>query len=347
MAKERANIYTIAKEAGVSPATVSRVLTNNARVSKEKREKVQSVIQKYGYTPNALAQGLSNSKTRSIGLMIADIYSPFYSAVATECEKAADKAGYLLLMLTSLGDPELEKKQLMKLYEQQVDAIIVVGGIIDRIAVDEEYVEQLNHILESTPIIATNRPVGVRNCKIHLDEGGSMDLAMDYLFSLGHEKIAIIGGRKDAKSTLEKRMRYRTMIRQRGIVYREDYVFDSIDYSNDSGYNCTKELLKNPDRPTAIVAINDFTAAGVLRAIHDEGLRVPQDISVVAFDNTYLSGALTPALTSVGANYTEFAKHLVEAAIRASENETCPEDYMVPVGISVRDSCTHVPEENI
>ena len=318
MAKERANIYTIAKEAGVSPATVSRVLTNNARVSKEKREKVQSVIQKYGYTPNALAQGLSNSKTRSIGLMIADIYSPFYSAVATECEKAADKAGYLLLMLTSLGDPELEKKQLMKLYEQQVDAIIVVGGVIDRISVDEEYVEQLNHILESTPIIATNRPVGVRNCKIHLDEGGSMDLAMDYLFSLGHEKIAIIGGRKDAKSTLEKRMRYRTMIRQRGIVYREDYVFDSIDYSNDSGYNCTKE-----------------------------GLRVPQDISVVAFDNTYLSGALTPALTSVGANYTEFAKHLVEAAIRASENETCPEDYMVPVGISVRDSCTHVPEENI
>ena len=250
-------------------------------------------------------------------------------------------------MLTSLGDPELEKKQLMKLYEQQVDAIIVVGGVIDRIAVDEEYVEQLNHILESTPIIATNRPVGVRNCKIHLDEGGSMDLAMDYLFSLGHEKIATIGGRKDAKSTLEKRMRYRTMLRQRGIVYREDYVFDSIDYSNDSGYNCTKKLLKNPDRPTAIVAINDFTAAGVLRAIHDEGLRVPQDISVVAFDNSYLSGALTPALTSVGANYTEFAKHLVEAAIRASENETCPEDYMVPVGISVRDSCTHVPEENL
>ena len=73
------------------------------------------------------------------------------------------------MMLTSLGDPELEKKQLMKLYEQQVDAIIVVGGVIDRIAVDEEYVEQLNHILESTPIIATNRPVGVRNCKIHLD----------------------------------------------------------------------------------------------------------------------------------------------------------------------------------
>ena len=157
MAKERANIYTIAKEAGVSPATVSRGRTNNARGSEEKREKVQSVIQKYGYTPNALAQGLSNSKTRSIGLMIADIYSPFYSAVATECEKAADKAGYLLLMLTSLGDPELEKKQLMKLYEQQVDAIIVVGGVIDRIAVDEEYVEQLNHILESTPIMADER----------------------------------------------------------------------------------------------------------------------------------------------------------------------------------------------
>ena len=344
MAKERANIYTIAKEAGVSPATVSRVLTNNARVSEEKREKVRAVIQKYGYTPNALAQGLSNSKTKSIGLMISDISSPFYATVATECEKIADKAGYLMLMLTSLGDLELEKKQLMKLYEQQVDAIIIVGGLIDRITIDEEYVEQLNHILESTPIIATNRPAGVRNCKVHLDEGGSMDLAMDYLFHLGHEKIATIGGLKEARSTLEKRMRYRTMLRQKGLVYREDYVFDSEDYSNESGYQCMKELLKNPDRPTAVVAINDFTAAGVLRAIHDTGLRVPQDISVVAFDNTYLSSALTPTLTSVGANYTEFAKHLVDAAIRASENETCPEDYLVPVGISVRDSCAQVPK---
>lgn len=95
------------------------------------------------------------------------------------------------------------------------------------------------------------------------------------------------------------------------------------------------------------MAINDFTAAGVLRAIHDEGLRVPQDISVVAFDNTYLSGALTPALTSVGANYTEFAKHLVEAAIRASENETALRTIWFRLVLAVRDSCTHVPEENI
>lgn len=342
MAKERANIYTIAKEAGVSPATVSRVLTNNARVSEEKREKVRAVIHKYGYTPNALAQGLSNAKTRTIGLMISDISSPFYSTVATECEKIADKCGYLMMLLTSLGDSELEKRQLRKLYEQQVDAIIIVGGLIDHITVDEEYVEQLNHILETTPIIATGRPAGVRNCKVSLDEGGSMDLVMEYLFGLGHEKIATIGGRKDAKSTLEKRVRYRTMLRQKGIVYREDYVFDSIDYSNQTGYTCMKELLKNPERPTAVVAINDFTAAGVLRAIHDAGLSVPQDISVAAFDNTYLSEALTPMLTSVGANYAEFAKHLVDAAIRASEEGVRPEDYMVPVGISVRNSCAQV-----
>lgn len=342
MAKERANIYTIAKEAGVSAATVSRVLTNKARVSEEKRERVQAVIQKYGYTPNALAQGLSNAKTHTIGLMIADISSPFYTAVATECEKEADKSGYLMLMLTSLGNAELEKKQLMKLYEQQVDAIIVVGGLIDHMTIDEEYVEQLNHILESTPIIATGRPAGVRNCKVCLDEGGSMDLAMEYLFGLGHRKIATIGGSKEARSTLEKRMRYRTMLRQRGILYREDYVFESTDYSNQTGYKCMRELLKNPDRPTAVVAINDFTAAGVLRAIHDAGLRVPQDISVTAFDNTYLSEALTPMLTSIGADYTDFAKHLVDAAIRASEEGICPNDYIVPVGLSVRDSCSRI-----
>lgn len=342
MAKERANIYTIAKEAGVSPATVSRVLTNNARVSEEKRKKVCDVIQKYGYTPNALAQGLSTAKTHTIGLLLANISSPFYATVATECEKVADKMGYLLLMLTSLSNYTLEAKQLRKLYEQQVDAILVVGGRIDHITVDEEYVELINRINKTTPIVSTGRPAGAGNCKVGLDEGGSMNLAMEYLFELGHKKIALIGGRRDARSTLEKHISYRSMLRQRGIEYQENYVFESIDYSNQSGYQCMKRLLQQKDRPTAVVAINDYTAAGVIRAVYDAGMRIPEDISVIAFDNTYLSAALTPMLTSVGTNYSEFANHLVHAAIRSSEMGIAQEDYVVPVGLTVRNSCRKI-----
>lgn len=342
MLRERANIYMIAKEAGVSPATVSRVLTNNARVSAEKRERVEAVIQKYGYMPNALAQGLSTAKTHTIGLLIADISSPFYAAVAAECERVAQSRGYMLLIFSSLSDTTLEMQQLRKLYEQQVDAILIVGGYIDHVVVDEEYVELVNRIVANIPIISTGKPTGAECGFVTLDEAGSMEIAMEYLMDLGHRRIALVGGRKDAKSTLEKRLRYRRMLRQKEIEYREDYVYETIDYANESGYVGMKQLLGLKERPTAVIAINDFTASGVIRAIHEAGLRIPEDISVIAFDNTYLSVAMTPQLTSVGCNYAELASALVDTAIEATISRQIPEDYVVPVSLTERDSCGKV-----
>ena len=339
MAKERVNIYTIAREAGVSAATVSRVMTNNAKVSREKRERVEAVIRKYGYAPNALAQGLSTAKTHTIGLMIADISSPFYTTLATACEKAANQSGYMLMILSSLGDYELEKRQLVKMYEQQVDAIVVIGGRIDHVSADEEYVELLNRLASTTPVIATGRLPGADTKQVCLDEERCMDLVMEHLIGLGHQRIAMIGGRRKAKSTFEKRMRYRAMLRENGIGGREEYILETEDYGNESGYARMKQLIRSGgELPTAVVAINDYTASGIIRALHEAGIRVPEDIAVTAFDDTYLSSAVTPPLTSAGCDYTEFGRILINTAIRASNEEEVPEKQVIPVHLTIRES---------
>ena len=339
MAREQTNIYAIAKEAGVSVSTVSRVLTGNARVSAEKREKVEAAIRKFDYRPNALAQGLSTAKTNIIGALFADIASPFYGTVAKECERAANDSGYMLLMLSSQSDVELEKRQLEKMYEQRPEAILIVGGLIDQTTGTEEYVELINRISGNIPVVSTGKLPGADNAQVCLDESGSMELAMEYLLSLGHERIALIGGWKNAKSTLEKRIRYRTILAQHGIAIRDDYVFESDGYDADSGYKCMKELLKAKELPTAVIAINDYTAAGVLRAIYEAGRQVPEDFSLLSFDDTYISSALTPSVSSVGCDYAVFGQTLVNTALKAAAGVKVPETQVVPVRLTERKSC--------
>ena len=131
MKPKNVTIYDIAKESGVSPATVSRVLTNNAKVSEEKRERVQQVIDKYNFKPNVLAKELSNARRQVIGMITADIRNPFYSELFVACEEVADQRGYTLLVCDGFSDRSREKRQLTKLANEKVDAVIQIGGAVD------------------------------------------------------------------------------------------------------------------------------------------------------------------------------------------------------------------------
>ena len=209
MEKETISIYTIAKEAGVSPATVSRVLTGNAKVSEEKKSKVEALIRKYDFRPNALARGLSSVETKMIGLMVSDIRNPFYATMAVECEKAANENGYLLLLCNSLGSNEMEVSYLEKFSGQRVDAIIQIGGKVDELVSDTSYVENINRVANTTPILITGKLDGADCYQVNIDEGQSMELLMQFLIENGHQDIALMGGRDNVKSTLDKRLRYR------------------------------------------------------------------------------------------------------------------------------------------
>ena len=343
MEKETISIYTIAREAGVSPATVSRVLTGNARVSEEKRQRVQELIRKYDFRPNALARGLGRAETRVIGVLVSDIRNPFYATLAVECEKEANRRGYTLMLCNSLGSNALERSYLEKFYEQRVDAIIQVGGKVDELVSDPEYVEAINRVANTTPVLITGRLDGADCYQVNIDEGQSMERMMEYLIENGHRQIALLGGREDVKSTLDKRQRYRQMLRKYKIQVREDYIVDGGSYDIEGGCRAMEQFLESGcPLPTAIIAINDFTAVGVIRSLRQKGIRIPEDVSVASFDNTYITEVCMPRLTCVGYDYKTFGKVLIDTAIAAIREEAPMRIQMVRSILTVRDSCSRI-----
>ncbi len=331
-------IYDIAREAGVSPATVSRVMTSSANVRSEKRERVLQIIEKYNFKPNALAKGLSETSTKSIGIIVADVRNPFYAQLFVACESAAQKAGYTVTLYNSFGITENEMEQLEMLRQQKVDAIVQIGGRVDDVQTDKRYGEVVKKIAKTTPIVVTGRlDDDIDSHSVEIDAASGIDIVMEHLLSLGHTRIAIVGGREDVRSSFEKKKLYREILEKHGIEVNPDYIVDG-SYSIESGYECMQKIMQMPKLPTAIIAINDFAAAGVVRAIEDSGYRIPQDFSVASFDNTYISEVTIPKLTSVDYNYESFGECLIETAIAVSKGEKVPVRQTVKPTLVKRES---------
>ena len=270
------NIYKIAQEAGVSPATVSRVMTKNARVSEEKRARVEAVIRKYDYRPNALAQGLIKTKTNVIGVLAADLVNPYYSSMVENCEKEIIARGYVPMICGTLSNPDLEVEYIQKMFDMRMD--------------------------------------------------------------LGHRRIALIGGVEEMKSTYDKRIRYRSLLRKNGLTYRERYVINS-NYSIEGGYQGFEALFQgNKTLPTAVIAINDYSAVGVMRSIKEHGLRIPEDISLISFDNTFIVDTVIPRLSSISYDYEAFGKLLVDTALDKIAGKEVPEVQKVTPTLIIRES---------
>ena len=340
MEKGTISIYTIAREAGVSPATVSRVLNGSAKVSEEKRIRVQSLIEKYSFTPNALARGLSNVETKVIGLMVSDIRNPFYATLVVECEKAANERGYLMMLCNSIGSNEMELYYLEKFNSQQVDAVIQIGGKVDELISDTGYVEHVNKIASSMPVLINGKLDGADCYQVNIDEGQAMELLISFLIRNGHRDIALLGGRDNVKSTVDKRLRYRQMLWKYGIPVNEEYIIDGDSYDIESGSEAMRQFIREDHpMPTVIIAINDFTAVGVVRTLREAGYQIPEDISVVSFDNTYIAETCMPRLTCVGYDYRMFGHLLIDTAVRAIRKEEPPRVQMVKSRLVIRDSC--------
>ena len=340
MEKGTISIYTIAREAGVSPATVSRVLNGSAKVSEEKRIRVQSLIEKYSFTPNALARGLSNVETKVIGLMVSDIRNPFYATLVVECEKAANERGYLMMLCNSLGSNEMELYYLEKFNSQQVDAVTQIGGKVDELISDTGYVEHVNKIASSMPVLINGKLDGADCYQVNIDEGQAMELLISFLIRNGHRDIALLGGRDNVKSTVDKRLRYRQMLWKYGIPVNEEYIIDGDSYDIESGSEAMRQFIREDHpMPTVIIAINDFTAVGVVRTLREAGYQIPEDISVVSFDNTYIAETCMPRLTCVGYDYRMFGHLLIDTAVRAIRKEEPPRVQMVKSRLVIRDSC--------
>lgn len=314
-------IYDIAREAGVSPATVSRVLSSSTNVRQEKKQRVLDLVDKYQFRPNALARGLADAKTRSIGMITADIRNPFYAEMLMSCELAAAEAGYVTYLCNAIKGKSQESMFLDRLKEQRVDVVIQIGGQVDEMVSDMTYVEKVNQIMKTIPVVTTGRLDGTKCRSVRIDAMKAMELLMEHLLSLGHRHIGLVGGKLSVLSTYEKLVQYRQMLTEAGIAYDPDIIMvdGAYTYSLEGGYEEMDQLLQKGKELTAVIAINDFTAAGVMHCLADHGIRVPEDISVVSYDNTYISEITFPGITSIDYNYEEFGRKVVTAAIEAAQ----------------------------
>lgn len=323
MPKKEITIYDIAREAGVSAATVSRVLTNKANVRPEKKEKVEELIRKYNFRPNALARSLSDTKSKVIGIIAADVRNPFYASIFVACETAANERGYTVLLCNSLGQKSNEIKQLEMLKQHRVDVIIQFGGRADDLTSDKEYVKKVNEITKTIPMVVTGKLDNTPCFMVQVDAMKAADLLLKYLIGMGHRNIALIGGRQDVVSTHLKYEQYVKVMNENGIDINPAFIAEG-DYNDIVGYRKMEEMIKSGTIPSAVIAINDLTAAGIIRCLKDNNLRIPEDISVVSYDNVFIADLMQPSLTTIDYNYEEFGIRLVETAIAAVNGENVP-----------------------
>ena len=335
MQKKNVTIYDIAREAGVSPATVSRILTGSTSVSQEKRERVTQLIEQYNFRPNAMARALTETRTKLIGMVIADTINPYYTSVYAACGNDAYQRGYVTMLLNTYSTPEMEVSALTKLREQRVDAIIICGGRIDLHQQDPDFTRLLEGTLKSTPIVVGTKSPDPRIHGVGLDHAGAVDVAMDYLLGLGHRDIGFI-----YTGTWLRLSQFRRRMAQAGLPVREEWLIHVDRYDSESGRQGIEQLMALPKRPTALLGMNDMVSIGMLQGLLAHGLSVPEDMSVMAFDDTFITAITTPRLTAVGCDYREYARMLVDAAVGAMEGRTMPRDQMIRPVLSVKESCT-------
>lgn len=338
-------IVDIAKESGVSISTVSRVLTGNAKVNPEKKHRVQEVIDKYHFKPNALARGLIQTKTNVIGIITADIRNPYYSSVFVACERAASAEGYHIILANSFGDRLNEFSMIENFFAQKVDAVIILGGAPDDIALDKEFAEKVEKINESIPVLVSGNLVGTSCKRINVDMEKGIRLVIEHISTIPSiKKIALIGGSTKVGSTIAMRKSFKEQLN----YYRLSY-FPELDIPNDrydeiGGYVTMSKIFDSKNIPDALVCVNDFTAVGAVRAIKEHGLRIPEDISVISFDDTYIAELCSPQLTSVSYNYTNYGATIIETAIKLINGEQIADETLITPKLRIRSSCKRIAE---
>lgn len=306
MVKAKPTIYDVARLAGVSTATVSRALNGTGQIAPATRRAIDDAVEQLGYHPNTAARSLVTRSTQTIAVLLPDITNPFYAALVSGVQERALEAGHTLLLCTTESDPDREDDYLRLLRAKQVDGVLVDGLVLPpaRIA---------RFVREGLPIVCLDRDVdSTRVPLVQVNNRRGARLATEHLLSLGHRRVAHVSGTPDLGISEERIAGYRDAHNAFGYNVDEELIAVG-GFNEEGGYAATKELLDDVRYPfTAVFAANDLSAVGVLSALTESGLRVPQDVSVVGFDDLRLSRFTTPPLTTIHQPATEIARHATE-----------------------------------
>lgn len=285
-------IHDVAERAGVSATTVSHVINQTRRVSADLRDRVLLAMDELGYQPNALARSLRRKQTFTIGLVIPDNANPFFAEMARGIEDEAYALGYSVILCNSDGNLVREAHALELLLKRQVDGIILAPA-----GESASTVNMLNQRGTALVVIDRELPGIAADCILADHEAGAR-AAVEHLLALGHKRIGCISGPAEVASSLARVEGYRAALRSAGLRADPALVVAG-NFSDGSGHGGAQQLLGMAEPPTAIFACNDLMAIGAIAAVVEMGLLVPDDISVVGYDDIHLAAFVNPPLTSV------------------------------------------------
>jgi LacI family transcriptional regulator len=329
-----ATVEDIARGASVSVATVSRVLNSSPKVAPATRRRVLRVLDELGYAPNNLARNLRARALRVFGLVIPDIRNPVYTSLHRGVEDVARASGFFVLLANTDEQPDRQAEYLRMLLAERVAGVILVSAR----GADLDAVHALLRV--GIPVVALDRPLeGIELDSVQPDRARGVWLAIEHLFAHGHQRIGLLNGPTGLASAMQRGDAFRAALRARGLEYRREWEAAG-DFRELGGYEAAWPLLGAADRPTALLVANNLMALGTMRAAGELAVRLPDDLAVIAFDDTEWAPFLAPPLTTVAHPTHALGRVAAELLERRLADPLRPAvTVLLPPRLVVRDSC--------
>lgn len=326
----------VAELAQVSKATVSRVINHVPLVNKETRRRVLEAIEELGYSPNAQARSLVTRKTRTIALLTSEVTNPVHAEIARGVEDVANAHGYTMFLCNTDDRTDKESAYIDVLYQQRVEGLVFITARVN--STDA----LLKARAKRLPFVLCSRILPEED----FDQVGADDylggtIATRHLLSLGHKRIAFVSGRAGVSGSLQRLEGYKAALSEYNIEPLPDLVLEG-NADREGGYKAGRSLLRLSPRVTAVFAGNDLMAIGVMEAIHDAGLRVPEDIAVVGFDDIPMASLYSLGLTTI--HYSKYelgaiAGKLLLEKLSSQRRDAPPQNIILPAKLVIRSSC--------
>ncbi|MGH9452952.1 MAG: LacI family DNA-binding transcriptional regulator [Terriglobia bacterium] len=328
-------IWDVAKAAGVSIAAVSQALNAKGRIASRTRRNILAVARQLRYHPNRHARNLAARASRTLGIVVSDIENPFFSVLIRSFEAQARSSRYDVIVSETNYDLELMERAAERLIEQKLRGVAIMTS--------EMSVSWLEEIIRrDIPVVCFDLDFpGSRASNIQVDYVAGMRQAIGHLHNFGHRRIAFVGGQLQLNNILWRQDSYSRAMREQGLEIGPILTGNQ---RLDGGYEAGQSIMKMASRPTAVIAVNDLTAIGLINAFFERGLRVPEDISVSGFDNTYLSSYFIPRLTTVDMHPALLGRTAAEALHEASSSSnTRGKQYPIAIDLVIGKSTGPAP----
>lgn len=327
------NIYDIAKEAGVSITTVSRVLNNKDNISKKTKEKVEYILKKYNYTPNAIARGLVSKSMKSIGVVTTDITDIHHANTAYIIEREFNKLGYNVILCNTGGETTESINYIKMLSERNIDGIILMGSVFN----NDDIKSSISSYVNNIPLVLINGFLNIENTySVLVDDAYGISLCVDHLFAKGHSEIVYVKD-LDTYSANQKKEGFISGMNKHGLTIDNNSII-TVEKGLDGGYEAVDKFIKLNKKFSAIIFGEDITAIGGLKKLRELGLNVPKDVAVTGFNNSTFAKCCYPELTSVDNKVETTSSLSVKLLTDLIENKNVTSNILVRPDLVVRES---------